>query len=340
MKWNEETPKYRVGDMVECHINGSCWDKHTGLIVAIDKWPGVGLKYVVRCADGTPYRVWENDISYRLGPKIGIEDLQIHLPARNAGMSYSWWNKELLKRMENDYHYGLNPGLKEEKETGIRIGDVVSFRYVGEFLEGYVTAIRFVAGESIYVDIDCGGGSIITCYPVDNIINNLSANRRSAKAAINEAFGYYLPAVCKCDKEEKEVYTPNIKINQTEITGGDRKGLYSTVFFNYANTDPVTIKKSEDANNDILLAIAYANALRYCDTNSKFKKRIDKETIKIGNDYAIQLDWRNIFIPNEILKRKRWDIYTYVAVQLLFRTFSIKDIQEAIENCTYTKKEK
>ena len=173
---------------------------------------------------------------------IGIEDLQIYQPD---------YNKELLKRMVNDYHYGLNPGLKEEKE----------------------------------------------------------------------------------------VHKPNIKISQTEITGGDRKGLYSTVFFNY--TDPVTIKKSEDTNNDILLAIAYANALRfYYTTNSKLKKMVDKGTIKIGNDYAIGLDWRNIFIPNEILKRKRWDIYTYVAVQLLFRDFSIKDIQEAIENCTYTKKEK
>lgn len=60
----------------------------------------------------------------------------------------------------------------------------------------------------------------------------------------------------------------------------------------------------------------------------------------MGNDYAIQLDWCNIFIPGEILKRKRWDIYTYVAVQLLFSTFSIKNIQEAIENCTYVKKEK
>ena len=242
------------------------------------------------------------------------------------------YRKELLKRMVNDYHYGLNPGLKEEKEMGIRIGDVVSFRYCGEFFEGYVTKIRFVTGGPIYVDIDCGGGSIITGYPVDKISNNMSAERRFYGA--NEKLNY-LP-----DKEEKEVHTPNIKISQTEITGGDRKGIYSTVFFNDDNTDPVTIKKSEDTSNDILLAIAYAWALRNYDTNSKFKKRVDKGTIKIGNDYVVKLGWRNFFIPGEILKRKRWDIYTYVAVQLLFRIFGIKVIQEAIENCTYTKKEK
>ena len=136
------------------------------------------------------------------------------------------------------------------------------------------------------------------------------------------------------------MYTPKIKISQTEITGGDRKGLYSTVFFNFVNTDPVTIKKSEDANNNFLLVIAYAYAIYCYDTNSKFKKRIDKGIIKMGTDYAIKLGLINIFIPGEILKRKRWDIYNYVAVQLLFRNFSIKDIQEAIENYTYTKKEK
>lgn len=187
----------------------------------------------------------------------------------------------LLKRMINDYHYGLNPEInKEENNMDIRIGDAAE-------------------------------------------------KRRYAKNMLNSFYGV---------KEEKEVYTPSIKINQTEITGGDRKGLYSTVFF--YDSDPVTIKKSEDADNDILLAIAYANAIDIYDSNSQFKKVIDKETVKMGNDYAVQYDWRTAFVPGEILKRKRWDIYTYVAVQLLFRSFIIKDIQEAIENCTYVKKEK
>lgn len=135
------------------------------------------------------------------------------------------------------------------------------------------------------------------------------------------------------------MYTPNIKINQTEITGGDRKGLYSTVFFRYYK-DPTTVKKSENANNDILLAIAYAYVINRYGTNSKFKKLVDNEIVKMGNDYVIHFGSSDFFIPGEILKRKRWDTYTYVAVQLLFKAYSIRDIQDAIENCTYVKKEK
>ena len=217
---------------------------------------------------------------------------------------------------------------KEEANMDIRVGDVVGLRYVGVWVEGVVINIRCSYNRTPYVDIDCGGGTIITHYPADNITSNSSAEkRREGKIKLNSLYG-------------AKVYTPKIKISQTEITGGDRKGLYSTVFFNFVNTDPVTIKKSEDANNNFLLVIAYAYAIYCYGTNSNFKKRIDKGIIKMGTDYAIQLDWRKVFIPGEILKRKRWDIYNYVAVQLLFRDFSIKDIQEAIENYTYTKKEK
>lgn len=128
-----------------------------------------------------------------------------------------------------------------------------------------------------------------------------------------------------------------MKVYQTEIKNGDRKSIYTTVIFGLSK--PIVVKKDANAANDILIAIAYAHAKCLSGSNTHFKKRVDKNTIKIGKDYVVNL-WGDFFVPGEILKRKRWDIYTYVAVQDLFRCLSTRDIIDAIDNVIYTVKEK
>lgn len=231
----------------------------------------------------------------------------------------------------------------------IKPGDSVDFVYEGVRMNGYVSCIQHFSDGSLYFDIKCDGGmefNRIPCYrvlpanhPEEKFFfdtdmaakfNTKLYDGSHMKDILNKYYGYY------GGYRDEEKHRKSIKVYKTEITGGERRGLYTTVIFSHGK--PVVVKKDADAANDILIAIAYANAKRI-GSNSHFKKRVDKNTVKIGKDYVVNL-WSGFFVPGEILKRKRWDIYTFVAVQELFREFSTKDIIDAIDNVTYTVKEK
>lgn len=242
------------------------------------------------------------------------------------------------------------------KEVALKIKprDSVEFMYGGVRWHGYVTCINCVSDGGIFFDIKCDGGMefykiphynvILSNHPEEkyffdtdidiihrtetnmkDVLNSYYNNPKNVKDVLNSYYGEY--------GNKKQ----SIKVYQTEIKTGDRKGLYTTVIFRYH--EPIVVKKDSDAANDTLIAIAYANAKRIMGSNSRFKKRADKNTVKIGKDYVVKV-FSDVFVPGEILKRKRWDVYTYVAVQELFKRFSTKDIIDAIENVTYTVKEK
>ena len=239
--------------------------------------------------------------------------------------------------------------MTKEIAMKIKPGDSVDFVYEGVRMDGYVTCIQHFSDCSLYFDIKCDGGmefNRIPCYsvlpanhPEEKFFfdTDMAAKFKTGpydgsamKDVLNSYYGFY-----KKFEEERHRW---IKVYQTEITGGERRGLYTTVIFRYC--DPIVVKKDTDAANDILIAIAYAYAKHKSGSNSQFKKRVDKNTAMIGKDYVVSLGYRDFFVPGEILKRKRWDIYTYVAVQDLFRCFSTIDIIDAINNVTYTVKEK
>lgn len=251
-----------------------------------------------------------------------------------------------------------------EVNTAMKIkpGDRVDFVYDGVRMDGYVTRIQHFSDGGLYFDIKCDGGMEFNRIPYygvlshpeekfffDTDINIIHQTETKPydgshiKDILNKYYGY-LENDRKAVKDAFHSYyggyvnkKQSIKVYQTEIESGDRKGIYTTVIFSYGK--PVVVKKDADAANDILIAIAYAYAKHKSDSNSQFKKRVDKNTVKIGKDYVVSLR-NDFFVPGEILKRKRWDIYTYVAVQDLFRCFSIKDIIDAIDNVTYIVKEK
>lgn len=257
--------------------------------------------------------------------------------------------------------------MTKEVALKIKAGDNVDFVYEGVRMYGYVTCINCMSDGGLYFDIKCNDMefSRIPYYSV------LPANHpeeayffldtdtalkwwekpyygSAMKDVLNKYYDYMKKDVLNRKKDILNNYygincygygnkKQSIKVYQTEIKTGDRKGLYTTVIFRYY--EPIVVKKDSDAANDTLIAIAYANAKRVMGSNSRFKKRVDKNTVKIGKDYVVSV-LSTVFVPGEILKRKRWDIYTYVAVQELFKRFSTKDIIDAINNVTYTVKEK
>lgn len=243
----------------------------------------------------------------------------------------------------------------------IKAGENVDFVYEGVRMTGYVTCINCMSDGGLYFDIKSDGGMEFCRIPYYSV---LPANhpeeahfffdtdidiihRTDRRTYDGSAMKKILNSYYNSPKKVKDVLNSyygeygnkkqSIKVYQTEIKTGDRKGLYTTVIFRYF--EPIVVKKDSDAANDSLIAIAYANAKRMMGSNSHFKKRADKNTVKIGKDYVVSV-LSTVFVPGEILKRKRWDIYTYVAVQELFKRFSTKDIIDAIENVTYTVKEK
>lgn len=247
----------------------------------------------------------------------------------------------------------------------IKPGDRVDFVYEGVRMDGYVTCINHLSDGSVFYDVKCNGGMEFNRLTERNIVRvpawdkyffggmdtdtaskfkTVPYDVTAMKDILNKCYGY-LENDCKAVKEafNNMFYggymdkKRSIKVYQTEIKSGERKGLYTTVIFRYL--EPIVVKKDADAANDTLIAIAYAHAKHKSGSNSQFKKRIDEDTVKIGKDYVVNL-WSDFFVPGEILKRKRWDIYTYVAVQDLFKRFSTKDIIDAINNVTYTVKEK
>lgn len=235
--------------------------------------------------------------------------------------------------------------MTKEVALKIKAGDNVDFVYEGVRMYGYVTCINCMSDGGLYFDIKCNDMefSRVPYYSVlpanhpeekyffgadmKDVLNSYYNDPKNIKGILNSYYGGYGYG----NKKQ------SIKVYQTEIKTGDRKGLYTTVIFRYF--EPIVVKKDSDAANDILIAIAYANAKRVMGSNSHFKKRADKNTVKIGKDYVVSV-LSTVFVPGEILKRKRWDIYTYVAVQELFKKFSTKDIIDAIDNVTYTVKEK
>lgn len=239
--------------------------------------------------------------------------------------------------MIKNYAYANTPVIKA--------GDKVEFIYDGARMKGYVSCINHLSDGNVYLDIKCDGGielcripfnsvqrielEEIVYFSTDMASNYINKNRCKAdmKDILNSYYGY----------GHREEYHKSIKAYQTEIKSGDRKGLYTTVIFGPGK--PIIVKKSADEANDILIAIAYAYMKSVCRTNSHYKTLVDKSTDKIGNDYIVNL-WSGFFVPGEILKRKRWNIYTYVAVQELFRKFSTRGIIDALDNVTYTVKEK
>lgn len=251
--------------------------------------------------------------------------------------------------------------MTKEAALKIKAGDRVDFVYEGVRLNGYVSCIQHMSDGGLYFDIKCNDmefsripyyGVLPANHPEEKFFfdtdmaakfNTKLYDGSHMKEIINKYYGY-LENDRKAVKDAFHSYyggyvnkKQSIKAYQTEIESGDRKGVYTTVIFRYF--EPVVVKKDSDAANDILIAIAYAYAKHKVGSNSHFKKRVDKNTVKIGKDYVVNL-WGDLFVPGEILKRKRWDIYTYVAVQDLFRCLSTKDIIDAIDNVTYTVKEK
>ena len=254
------------------------------------------------------------------------------------------------------------------KEVAMRIkaGENVDFVYEGIRMTGYVTCINCMSDGGLYFDIKCNDMefSRIPYYSVlpfnhpeeahfflDTDMAQKWWEKPYDGSAMKDVLNKYYDYMKNDESTVKSVLNSyygingygygnkkqSIKVYQTEIESGDRKGLYTTVIFRYH--EPIVVKKDSDAANDILIAIAYANAKRIMGSNSHFKKRADKNTVKIGKDYVVSV-LSDVFVPGEVLKRKRWDIYTYVAVQELFKRFSTKDIIDAIENVTYTVKEK
>ena len=237
----------------------------------------------------------------------------------------------------------------KEVAMKMKAGDNVDFVYSndGVRMTGYVTCINCMSDGNIYFNIRCNDMEFcnIPFYNVipanhpeekyffgadmKDVLNSYYNDPKNVKGILNSYYG--INGYGYGNKKQ------SIKVYQTEIKTGDRKGLYTTVIFRYH--EPIVVKKDSDAANDILIAIAYANAKRVMGSNSRFKKRADKNTVKIGKDYVVSV-LSTVFVPGEILKRKRWDIYTYVAVQELFKRFSTKDIIDAINNVTYTVKEK
>ena len=252
------------------------------------------------------------------------------------------------------------------KEIAMRIkaGENVDFVYEGIRMCGYVTCINAMSDGGLYFDIKCNDMefSRIPYYsvlPANHpeekyfFLDTDTAQKwwekpydgSAMKNILNKYYDYMRKDVLNRKKDILNNYygingygnkKQSIKVYQTEIKTGDRKGLYTTVIFRYH--EPIVVKKDAEAANDTLIAMAYAYMKSY-GTNSHFKKMVDKNTVKIGKDYVVNL-WHDFFVPGEILKRKRWDIYTYVAVQELFKRFSAKDIMDAIGNVTYTVKEK
>lgn len=249
------------------------------------------------------------------------------------------------------------------KEVALKIkpSDNVEFMYGRVRWHGHVTCINCVSDGGIFFDIKCDGGTVFSRVPYYSVLpaNNTEGarfffgtdidiiHRTETKPYDGSAMKDILNSYYNSPKNVKDVLNSfygeygnkkqSIKVYQTEIKTGDRKGLYTTVLFRYH--EPIVVKKDSDSANDTLIAIAYANAKRMMGSNSHFKKRADKNTVKIGKDYVVSV-LSTVFVPGEILKRKRWDVYTYVAVQELFKRFSTKDIIDAIENVTYTVKEK
>ena len=237
--------------------------------------------------------------------------------------------------------------MTKEIAMRMRAGDNVDFVYEGVRMYGYVTCINCMSDGRLYFDIKCNDMELRN-IPYYNVIpSNHSKEKYFFGADMKDVLNSYYNDPINVKGILNSYYGINgygyknkkqsIKVYQTEIKTGDRKGLYTTVTFRYH--EPIVVKKDSDASNDILIAIAYANAKRIMGSNSHFKKRADKNTVKIGKDYVVSV-LSTVFVPGEILKRKRWDIYTYVAVQELFKRFSTKDIIDAIENVTYTVKEK
>lgn len=248
--------------------------------------------------------------------------------------------------------------MTKEIALKIKAGDNVDFVYEGVRMNGYVSRIQHFSDGGLYFDIKCDGGMEFSRIPYYSVLpanhpeekyffDTDMAVKFETKPYDGSAMKDILNSYYNNPKKVKDV--PNsyyggygnmkqsIKVYQTEITGGERRGVYTTIIFRYF--EPIVVKKDADAANDILIAIAYANAKRIMGSNSRFKKKADKNTVKVGKDYVVKV-LSDVFVPGEILKRKRWDIYTYVAVQELFRRFSTKDIIDAIENVTYTVKEK
>lgn len=255
--------------------------------------------------------------------------------------------------------------MTKEVALKIKAGDNVDFVYGGVRMHGYVTCINCMSDGGLYFDIKCNDMefSRVPYYSVlpanhpeekfffDTDIgakfNTKLYDGSHMKDIINKYYDYMKNDEITVKKALNSYYgisgygfgnkKQSIKVYQTEIKTGDRKGVYTTVIFCYH--EPIVVKKDSDAADDILIAIAYANAKRVMGSNSHFKKRVDKNTIKVGKDYVVNA-LSTVFVPGEILKRKRWDIYTYVAVQELFKRYSTKDIMDALDNVTYTVKEK
>lgn len=233
--------------------------------------------------------------------------------------------------------------MTKEIVMRMRAGDNVDFVYEGVRMHGYVTCIKCMSAGNIYFNIRCNDMEFCN-IPFYNVI---PSNHPEEKYFFGADMKDVLNSYYNDPKNVKDIFNlyygeyrnkkQSIKVYQTEIKTGDRKGLYTTVLFRYH--EPIVVKKDSDAANDTLIAIAYANAKRVMGSNSRFKKRADKNTIKIGKDYVVSV-LSTVFVPGEVLKRKKWDIYTYVAVQELFKRFPTKDIIDAINNVTYTVKEK
>ena len=228
----------------------------------------------------------------------------------------------------------------------IKAGDKVEFIYEGTRMNGCVSCINHLGDGSIYLDIKCDGGIELDRIPFNSIQKITSEEivyfgtdmilKNKTNQVLKGVLNSYYGINCYGYGNKKN-YHKSIKAYQTEIESGDRKGLYTTVIFGPGKS--IVVKKSADEADDILIAIAYAYMKIICSTNSHYKAMVDKNTVKIGKDYVIDL-WTDFFVPGEILKRKRWDIYAYVAVQELFRKFLTSDIIDAIDNITYTVKEK
>lgn len=257
--------------------------------------------------------------------------------------------------------------MTKEVAMTIKTGDRVDFIYEGMRMNGYVSCIQHMSDGSLFFDIKSDGGMEFCRIPYYSVLpsnhpeeahfffdtdmaakfNTKPYDGSHMKDILNKYYDYIKNDEATVRNALNSYYGINaygygnkkqsIKVYQTEIKSGDRKGLYTTVIFRYY--EPIVVKKDTEAANDTLIAIAYANAKRVMGSNSSFKKRVDKNTVKIGKDYVVSV-LSTVFVPGEILKRKRWDIYTYVAVQELFRRFSTKDIMDAIGNVTYTVKEK
>lgn len=240
--------------------------------------------------------------------------------------------------------------MTKEVALKIKVGENVDFIYEGIRMCGYVTCINCMSDGGLYFDIKSDGGLEVNGIPyygvlpanhpeekfffdTDLNITHRSEPQRYDRSAIkdflNSYYGYY--------KKIEEEFNKSIKVYQTEIKSGDRKGIYTTVIFGLSK--PIVVKKDANAANDILIAIAYAHAKCLSGSNNRFKNSVNRNTAKFGKDYIVNL-WDTFFVPGEILKRKKWDIYNYIAVQDLFRNFSTIDVIDAVNNVTYTVKEK